>query len=253
MLIMQCYSVARWILPFFAGLTWAVSGYASPQLETPKYLTEIYQQAIASPTRIDADRLADAKRKPLEFLQFTDVRPGMLVLDIAAGGGYTTQLLSLAVGSTGIVWAQSDKPMPALEARLANQKQSNIIPVIRPLEDPVPDDAPKLDLITIIMNYHDISYMAADRVKMNQRLFAALKPGGHLVVMDHSAKAGAGTSAALTLHRIEEKIVLAEMQQAGFMLIEESNFLRNPGDPRDQAFFKMNIPTDIFALRFYKP
>jgi predicted methyltransferase len=108
-------------------------------------------------------------------------------------------------------------------------------------------------LITIIMNYHDIAYMPVDRIKMNQRLLKALKPGGHLVVLDHSAKPGSGISEAKTLHRIEEKVVVDELQQAGFKLEQEGAFLKNPADPRDQAFFDMKIPSDKFALRFVKP
>lgn len=253
MLISQYGSGARWFSVLLVIFGLAVDGYASPQSDVQQAVFESYKQAVASPIRTDDDRGADATRKPLEFLQFTDVRPGMRVLDIAAGGGYTTQLLALVVGSNGTVWAQGTKSQSAFEKRLANHPQTNIVAVIRPFEDPVPDDAIKLDLITIIMNYHDIAYMPVDRTKMNQRLFNALKPGGHLVVMDHSAKRGSGISAAKTLHRIDEKVVLDEFQQAGFKLEQTGDFLKNPVDPRDQAFFNTNIPTDKFALRFVKP
>lgn len=255
MLISQHVSDSRWLPAIIAifGLAWVVNGHALPQSNVSQTMSENYKQAVASPIRTDEDRSADAKRKPLEFLQFTNVQPGMRVLDIAAGGGYTTQLLALVAGSNGTVWAQADKSRIALEKRLAAHPQANIVPVIRPFEDPVPDDVTKLDLITIIMNYHDIAYMPVDRTKMNRRLFNALKPGGHLVVMDHSAKTGAGISAAKSLHRIDETVVLSEFQQAGFKLEQEGDFLRNPSDPREQAFFDMNTQSDKFALRFVKP
>jgi predicted methyltransferase len=255
MLISQYFSGVRWFQRsvVILGLSWGLGGYASAQSDDAQVVTEIYKQAVASPIRSDDDRNADAKRKPLEFLQFAKVRPGMRVLDVAAGGGYTTQLLALVVGSSGTVWAQGAQSRAALEGRLANHPQANIVPVIRPFEDPVPDGVSKLDLITIIMNYHDIAYMPVDRVKMDQRLFNALKTGGYLVVMDHSAKSGSGISAAKTLHRIDEKVVMDELLQAGFKLEQEGDFLRNPDDPRDQAFFNMNIQTDKFALRFVKP
>ncbi|MGC2049130.1 MAG: hypothetical protein WA635_11040, partial [Gallionella sp.] len=163
------------------GLAWAGSGFAAPQPVDKRNLTELYKQAVASPIRTDEDRSADEKRKPVEFLEFTGVRPGMRVLDVAAGGGYTTQLLALAVGSNGTVWAQSETPRPALAKRLDAHPQQNILAFAQPFEDPVPNEAPKLDLITIIMNYHDIAYMPIDRTRMNQKLFNALKPGGHLV------------------------------------------------------------------------
>jgi predicted methyltransferase len=255
MFISRYSSGSRWFPALLAilGLATGMDGYAASQSDGSPVLSENYKQVVASLIRTDEDRDADARRKPLEFLQFTNVRPGMRVLDIAAGGGYTTQLLALAVGSTGTVWAQGTKSRSALEERLASHPQANIVPVIRPLEDPIPEGLSRLDMITIIMNYHDIAYMPVDRAKMNLRLFNALKPGGHLIVLDHSAKAGSGISAAKSLHRIDEKVVLDEFRQAGFKLEQEGDFLKNPDDPRDQAFFDMKIQTDKFALRFVKP
>jgi len=228
-------------------------GCATAPKEDARAVTERYQAAIASPIRTDQDRRMDASRRPAEFLPFTQVEPGMQVLDIAAGGGYTTQLLALAVGANGKVWAQAQNPGAALTKRLADQPQANIVVVKRPFDDPVPDDAPKLDLVTIVNNYHDISYLPVDRAKMNQRLFAALKPGGRLVIVDHSALAGTGITAGKTLHRIEEAAVVAEVRQAGFVLDAEGAFLRNPADPRDQSSNEPKVPTDKFALRFVKP
>ena len=212
-----------------------------------------YQAVIASPIRTDIDRRTDAARHPAEFLPFTQVRPGMQVLDVSAGGGYTSQLLALAVGPTGVVFAQTPQPGPGLAKRLADHPQANLIPVERPFEHPVPAQAPKLDLVTLILNYHDITYLPVNRARMNQSLFAALKPGGHYVIVDHSGRSGTGISEGRSLHRIDEAVVLAEVRQAGFVLEAEGNFLRNPADPRDQTSTGSAIPTDKFALRFVKP
>ena len=80
------------------SMTWAVNSHAAPMKED---IDAIYKQAVASPIRTDEDREADAKRKPLEFLQFANVQPGMRALDVSAGAGYTTQLLALVVGNKG--------------------------------------------------------------------------------------------------------------------------------------------------------
>ncbi len=216
-------------------------------------LEEVYAQAIASPLRTDEDRQADARRQPMAFLKFTGMKPGMTVLDIDTGGGYTTQLLALVAGSQGLVWAQADKLRPGFAKRMAEHPQANIISAALPYDDPIPHGASSLDLITIVLNYHDIAFMAVDRARMNQHLFNALKPGGHLVLIDHAAKSGSGTAVAKTLHRIEEKTVLEELQQTGFKLEAESSDFHNPADPREQPFFKMDMPTDKFALRFVKP
>ena len=195
----------------------------------------------------------DAARHPAELLPFTQAAPGMLVLDVAAGGGYTSQLLALAVAPGGKVWAQREQPGAALTKRLADQPQANLIPLYRPFEDSVPPDAPKLDLITIVLNYHDISYLPLDRDAMNRRIFAALKPGGRYIVVDHSALPGTGITAGKTLHRIEEAFVVAEVQRAGFVLDGEGRFMRNPEDPRDATTNNPKPLSDKFVLRFVKP
>jgi len=235
------------------GAALVFSGCTSLMPDDPRMQAERYQSAIASPIRTDQDRRMDASRHPAQFLTFTQVRPGMHVLDVSAGAGYTSLLLALAVGPAGKVWAQTPQPGAALTKRMADQPQSNLVVVARPFEDPVPAEAGKLDLITIVLNYHDISYLPVDRAKMNQRLFAALKPGGKLVVIDHSAIKGTGISAGKTLHRIDEEVVRTEVRQAGFVLDAEGDFLRNPADPRDESSNQPKVPTDKFALRFVKP
>jgi predicted methyltransferase len=208
---------------------------------------------IASAVRTDEDRRMDAARKPADFLNFTQVKSGMRVLDVSAGAGYTSQLLALAVGPTGTVFAQTPRPGPALTKRLADHPQANIVLITRPFDDPLPEDAPKLDLVTLVLNYHDITYLPVDRAKMNTRIFTALKPGGRYVLIDHSGRAGTGTSEGKTLHRIDEAVVLDEVRRAGFVLDAEGNFLRNPADARDDSSGQPKVPTDKFALRFVKP
>jgi predicted methyltransferase len=95
--------------------------------------------------------------------------------------------------------------------------------------------------------------MTVDRAKMNRALFAALKPGGVLVVADHAAKAGAGVGVAKSLHRIEEALLRREIEAAGFRLVEEGQFLRNSADPREEIVFRAKVPVDEFVLRFVRP
>ena len=212
-----------------------------------------YAAVIADPIRTEQDHRMDAERKPAQFLPFTHVAPGMRVLDVSSGAGYTSQLLALAVGPAGTLFAQTPRPGAALAKRLADHPQANFVVVERPFEDPVPENAPPLDLITLVLNYHDISYLPVDRARMNARLFAALKPGGHFVVVDHSSRAGKGISEGKTLHRIDEAVVVDEVRKAGFVLEAEGDFLRNPADPRDEPSSRPKVPTDKFALRFVKP
>ena len=217
-----------------------------------------YQALVASPDRSDADRTNDVRRKPAQFLMFYDIRPGMLVADLDAAGGYTTELLARAVGPAGRVYAQNTRETLVrikgqFDERGKKPVMSQVVHVVRPFDDPLPSDVRNLDLVTFNFGYHDTTYQGVDRAKMNRAVFDALKPGGLYVVADHSARAGAGVSVGKSLHRIEEAALRREVEAAGFRLVAEGGFLRNPNDPRDAPVFKPNQPNDEFVLKFVKP
>jgi predicted methyltransferase len=212
-----------------------------------------YDKAIASPARTDDDRKTDAKRKPAEFLAFVQARPGMKVLDLAAGGGTTSALLAAAVAPGGEVWAQSSKASPKIEERIASGKVPGLHALVAPIENPAKEGMAPLDLVTINMSYHDVVNAPVDRAAMNKHIYDALKPGGHFVVIDNSARNGSGVSATKTLHRIDEATVIEEVTKAGFKVEAKSDFLRAPSDPREQPFWEMkDAPDDKFAIRFVK-
>lgn len=209
---------------------------------------------VAAPDRTAKDREADARRKPAELLSFIGIKPGMTVLDISAGGGYTTELLWRAVGPGGHVYAQGRRPSSGMADRLKQPAAAGIVPVVQPFESPAPPEAiGKLDLATLVFNYHDFGSMGIDRAALNKAVFAALKPGGMYVVVDHSGRPGTGISESNTLHRIEESFLRKEVEAAGFKLAAEGRFLRNPDDPRDREEPVPPMPEDGFVLKFVKP
>jgi predicted methyltransferase len=129
-----------------------------------------------------------------------------------------------------------------------------IIALSRPFEDPVPSDlAEQIDLVTLMFNYHDLGHLGVDRAAMNRALFRALKPGGLYVIADHAGRPGTGISESGTLHRIEESFLRQEVEAAGFRLVEEGKFLRNPNDPRDKNTPDPPQPKDEFVLKFVRP
>jgi len=229
----------------------ALLGCATPAAHDTSASGESYRALLADAVRTDRDRGTDERRHPVELLQFAQVRPGMHVLDVATGAGYTSQLLALAVGPSGKVWAQTPKPGPALTERMTAHPQANVVVVTRPFDDPVPPEAPPLDLVALVLNYHDISYLPVDRDAMNRKIFAALKPGGRYVVVDHSALPGTGITAGKTLHRIEEALVVEEVKRAGFVLEAEAAFMRNAADTRTTSS-NDPPPSDKFVVRFVK-
>jgi predicted methyltransferase len=223
-----------------------------------------FEAIVAASDRTDADRGLDAGRRPAELLAFIGLKPGMRVAEIAAGGGYTTELLVRAVQPGGKIYGQNS---PALlerfleqpwSARLQRPVMQSVERLDRSFEDPFPAEVRDLDAVVNVLFYHDVVWIGADRAAMNRAVFQALRPGGVYVIVDHSARPGAGVSVAQTLHRIEESVVKSEVEAAGFTLAASADFLREPGDARDwnaspREAAERRGTSDRFVLKFVKP
>ena len=237
---------------------------SAPSTSATPALDKAHAEAIANaPDRDERDRKRDQQRKPAELLMFVGVAPGMHVADLGSGTGYTSELMARAVGPTGSVIAQDsphwdgDWMRKAWDARGKSPVMANSKHVMRDWADPLPPEAHDLDVVTFVAAYHDIKAEKDDAQKFDAAVFAALKHGGTFVVIDNSAKAGSGTEACEPLHRIDEQVVRDEIQRAGFKLVAESDFMRNPGDTRDWNADPGKDPRshtqDLFALKFVKP
>ena len=278
--------------PPMVPVTTTSSSTATSTVSTPPLaaLSRAQVEAIVdSPDRSAADRTNDIRRHPVDLLVFVGARPGWTALDVSTGGGYTTELLARVIGPSGLVWAQSRPRSPdaaparpaapeggaaaplaaappaprstadVLADRGARMKAAGIAaaPIAYaalPFDNPVPPEAVgKLDLVTLMFNYHDLGWIGTDRAAMNRAIFNALKPGGFYVVADHAGRPGTGISESGTLHRVEESFLRREVEAAGFRLAGEGDFLRNPNDPRDQNAPNPPQPKDEFVLKFVKP
>ncbi len=238
----------------------AAAAVAPAATDVPPALRAI----VAAPDRDDKDRALDAGRHPAELLAFAGILPGMHVAELGAGGGYTTELLARAVGPTGVVYAENNKFIlerfaeKPWSSRLTKPVMKNVVRVDREFDDPLPPEAKGLDAVFDVLFYHDTVWMGTDRAKMNQAVFAALKPGGAYVIVDHSGKDGSGLNDVKTTHRIDERAVKDEVTKAGFRLAGEADFLRNPGDTRDWndapgAAAERRGTSDRFVLKFVRP
>ncbi len=219
---------------------------------------------VSAPDRLPEDLALDAGRHPGELLTFFGITEGMKVAELGAGGGYTAELLARAVGDKGVVYGHNtpfiltrfaEKPW---SARLSRPVMKNVKRVDREFDDPLPPEAKDLDAVFLVLFYHDLYWMKADRAKMNAGILRALKPGGAFAVVDHTAKEGAGAAVVESLHRIEQKVVVDDITKAGFVLESESGFLRVPDDTRDwstspSAAGAKRGTSDRFVLLFRKP
>jgi|GEM_PF-535234 len=238
---------------------------ASPAVQSaPVPAPDPIEQAVTATDRSEADRALDAGRKPAELLRFFGIAPGMKVADLMAGGGYTTELLARVVGSGGRVYGQNPKLIldrfaqgPWTE-RLQKPVMQNVVRVDAEMDAPLPAAATGLDAVLLVLAYHDTVWFKTDRARMNRAIYAALAPGGVYGIVDHSARAGDGVKQAEKLHRIEESVVVREVEAAGFVLEGKEAFLSHPEDARDwnaspsKAGEKRGT-SDRFVLRFRKP
>ncbi len=216
---------------------------------------------LAEAGRSEADRAADARRKPVETLTFASVEPGQLVLEFLSGEGYFTRLLADAVGPEGQVEvlelpAAIKYPGYLDMVRRTVSAEPNARLTVSRLSDYAP--ARPFDVVIMIQGYHDLHTKFAeseDIQAMTRALAASVRPGGVLVVIDHAARPGAGLEVAETLHRIDEADVVRELTAAGLVLEATSDALRSPGDALDASVFAPAVRgrTDQFMLRFRRP
>jgi predicted methyltransferase len=221
--------------------------------------------AVADASRPPEDVARDANRKPAETLAFAGVKPGDKVGDYLANSGYFTRLFADVVGRKGHVYAVELDEVVGFKnvakgyAQLTSwaERQPNVTVVTQPSAKGPMFPAP-LDVFWISQNYHDLhdKFLGpVDVARFNRQVFAALKPGGLYIVLDHVAAPGSPADVTETLHRIEAATVKREVEAAGFQLVGESDVLANPADPHSKGVFDASIQgrTDQFILKFRRP
>jgi len=210
--------------------------------------TKAIENSIASTERTAADRERDARDKPAEVLAFADVKPGMVVADIFAAGGYYTELVSGVVGPEGKVIAVNNLPYAAfskddIKARFTEGRLKNV--ERRIVEASYMTIAPKsVDLAMIVMSYHDVYWVNEKEgwPEINVDGFLdsikrMLKPGGKLLIVDHNAAAGTGKETATSLHRLNEAWSKKSITSHGFVFEKSYEGLRNPADQLDKMVY----------------
>jgi predicted methyltransferase len=227
--------------------------------------TDAIAAAVTDRSRPATDTIRDENRKPRETLEFAGVKPGDRIADYAAGAGYFTRLFADIVGPGGHVYASVPNALfkyPNIVKGIADiQTYAVTHPNITVTFASALDAArypEKLDVFWIAQNYHDLhdSFMGpVDMAAFNRTVYAALKPGGLYIVLDHVAAQGSPAEVTDTLHRIEPSTVRREVEAAGFTFEGESSILANPADLHTAGVFDPSIRgrTDQFILKFRRP
>lgn len=187
------------------------------------------------------------------------MKPGDTVLELLGLGGYYTHILSKVVGPNGHVYttipaalASNDKIAGPVKAIAADPHYSNVIALVQSPGAPAAPTA--VDVVWTSDDYHDLHnpgpFSAGDMDIFNKAVFAALKPGGLYIVIDHAGAPETGATQTATLHRIEPAAAKAEILKAGFIFDGQSNALhRASEDYTKHSTFR----DEQFIFRFRKP
>src|SRR4051794_25906874 len=222
--------------------------------------------AIASPARSADNVKLDESRKPAAVLSFLGLKPGMKVIDLFGANRYWAEIMAPAVGPKGhvLVWepTQFYKPDAKAEFEAYAAKNPNVSIVASPFEAP---SLPKnyADFMMLNLNYHDVYWQSEkygiprmEPAAFLKTVYATLKPGGVIGVIDHVALPNSDTRATVEkLHRIDPEVVKADFKRAGFQFVGSSDILRNSADDHSLLVFdpKVRGSTDRAILKFRKP
>ena len=218
-------------------------------------------EELAAPGRSEEDRARDAWRRPAEVIAFLGIEPGMTVMDLVASGGWYTEVLSIAVGDGGTVYAQNPPMMlafrdgyfdKAITARLAGDRLPNVVRLDRDLaETGLPPGS--LDAAITALNFHDVHNGMGEQAATGflVAVKALLRPGGVLGLIDHYGESGNDNN---TLHRLDVATALPLIEGTGFEVVA-SDILRNPNDDYTKMVFDEAVrgKTDRLLLRLTKP
>jgi predicted methyltransferase len=236
-----------WLLAC-AGLA---AGLASPSSAD---LAAGFDAALAAPERPAEERERDAARRPREVLEFVGIEAGMSVLELSAGGGWYTEVLSAAVGPDGAVYAQNAGRIAERYADASSARAGRLGNVrVWNRETSDLDLRGVVDAAFTALNLHDRADDGDEiGVAFLTAVYDALKPGGVFGVIDHVGVAGQDNS---ELHRIEKARARDLLTRAGFVVEAESDILANPADDhtlnvRDDS---LGRNTDRMLLRARKP
>ena len=239
--------------------------------------------AIAAPSRTAANVLRDKYRHPAETLDFFGVRPNHTVVEIWPGGGWYTEILApylKAGGGTYYAvapeWGRSGiTKLRDSNAALYGAVKIADFPVFDGKAAEVPNGT--ADVVLTFRNVHNwrMGYRRDNKQDYSldafRQMYAMMKPGGVLGVVDHRLPENASDERERTSGYIKVSTVTRLARQAGFRLAAASKVNANPKDSADWPNGVWTLPpslalkdkdrekylaigeSDRMTLRFVKP
>jgi predicted methyltransferase len=250
-------------LALFAILVLAAPhAFAQPGGQPPSAIVQAVQRAMASEIRTPEERARDRERQPAQKLEFFRLRPDMRVIEVLPFSGWFTKIIG-PVLTDGKLYVTHPSPTFYSEAfapvrALPGLEDVEEIPWGAPFTGGTPFfasgrwDVEPVDLVVTFRNYHNFSREA--RMAVNKSSFDALKPGGLYGIVDHTRRHMEPDNSE-NGRRADPVLVIKEVQEAGFRLVDYSAALRRPDDELRYEVGRQSVTgnSDRFALLFMRP
>jgi len=176
----------------------------------------------------DSGPARDAWQRPQEVMDVLGLVAGSVVADVGCGKGYFTFHLAQRVTPTGRVYAVEidEGDLKSIRQRAERERLNQVQTVLGRTDDPqLP--ATSLDAALVVNAYHEMR----DYDAMLAGIYAALKPGGLLAIIDSPTDAGKARSSYYRRHRMPEEVVREDATRAGFRFLRaEPGFVRPRGN-----------------------
>ncbi|MCC6301651.1 MAG: class I SAM-dependent methyltransferase [Gammaproteobacteria bacterium] len=241
------------------------------------------EAAVAGAHRPEANRARDRYRHPVETLSFFGIRPDMTVVEIFPGGGWYTEILAPFLREKGVYYAAGLDPDSGSEfARRSMHAFRDKLEADPELYDRVrvtvlaPPDKTAIappgsaDMVLTFRNIHN--WMAAGTAEqIFAAMFAALKPGGVLGVVEHRGDPAVPQDPKAGTGYVRQDYAIRLAEKAGFKFVADSEVNANPKDTKDYPKGVWTLPptfamkdqdrekylaigeSDRFTLKFVKP
>jgi predicted methyltransferase len=203
------------------------------------------EKAVADPRRSPANTPRDRYRHPIETLAFFGVEPGDTIVEIWPSNGWYTEILAPYVQSGGgkLIGAALNEQLNGLNKLKAAQPdlygavEIANFPAFDTSAKRVPDGT--ADVVLTFRNVHNWK-MGARRedgqdysAEAFRQMYAMLKPGGVLGVVEHRLPESASDERELNSGYIKVSTVRRLATAAGFREVGSSEINANPKDTTD--------------------
>jgi predicted methyltransferase len=242
----------------------AVTSSSIAQFDPPSAFQQRVLEVMQSEIRTEEERARDRNRQPAQVLEFFRLEEDMRVIEILPFSGWYTKILAPLLKEDGKLYVTHPSPTfysDAFSSAAGLEALEDVEEIDwgatgssggTPFFASGPWDVEPVDLVLTFRNYHNFSPQA--RMAVNQSAFDALRPGGLYGIVDHTRRHMEPDNGE-NGRRMDPVLVIKEVQEAGFVLLDYSTLLRRPDDELRYEVGRPSVTgnSDRFALLFAKP